>query len=227
MSAETPVAPGQFTRRRQQFRAWRGTRPFWAGLFVLIAGLPHRVLPLRTPPGGPPDAGDGHHRGRGFADHRRAAGRPGHQSVVPEARTGLRRSGGDPARPGVHPGVEPRRFPHRLPVRADRRGDGRVLGTGHTARPGSRAGSRLRPPEAPPRARSPHLPPTRATSPRTRTARARPPPGSRPSRRTTTGRASRTICTICQERARPTGRTGGTVPASTRFPPGAMWTLPA
>ncbi|MER6557973.1 DUF6114 domain-containing protein [Streptomyces sp. NPDC001027] len=45
MSAETPDAPGQFTRRRQQFRAWRGTRPFWAGLFVLIAGFPIAYFP--------------------------------------------------------------------------------------------------------------------------------------------------------------------------------------
>lgn len=45
MSAETPAVPGQFTRRRLQFRAWRGTRPFWAGLFVLIAGLPIMYFP--------------------------------------------------------------------------------------------------------------------------------------------------------------------------------------
>lgn len=45
MSAETPAAPGQFTRRRLQFRAWRGTRPFWAGLFVLLAGFPIMYFP--------------------------------------------------------------------------------------------------------------------------------------------------------------------------------------
>ncbi|QLJ04865.1 hypothetical protein HZZ00_30170 [Streptomyces sp. NEAU-sy36] len=40
MSAETPAAdPGQFTRRRQQFRAWRGTRPFWAGVLVIFGGF--------------------------------------------------------------------------------------------------------------------------------------------------------------------------------------------
>ncbi|MGW1598222.1 DUF6114 domain-containing protein [Streptomyces sp. NPDC002343] len=40
MSAETPAAaPGQFTRRRLQFRAWRGTRPFWAGLLVMLGGF--------------------------------------------------------------------------------------------------------------------------------------------------------------------------------------------
>ncbi|MER6975943.1 DUF6114 domain-containing protein [Streptomyces carpinensis] len=45
MSAETPAVTGQFTRRRLQFRAWRGTRPFWAGLFVLIAGFPIMYFP--------------------------------------------------------------------------------------------------------------------------------------------------------------------------------------
>ncbi|MBO4257723.1 DUF6114 domain-containing protein [Streptomyces griseorubiginosus] len=46
MSAETPAVPaGQFSRRRAQFRAWRGTRPFWAGLFVLLAGLPIMYFP--------------------------------------------------------------------------------------------------------------------------------------------------------------------------------------
>lgn len=45
MSAETPAASGQFTRRRQQFRAWRGARPFWAGLFVMLGGLPIAYFP--------------------------------------------------------------------------------------------------------------------------------------------------------------------------------------
>ncbi|GEJ97741.1 DUF6114 domain-containing protein [Streptomyces sp. NPDC014684] len=46
MSAETPAAePGEFTRRRLQFRAWRGTRPFWAGLFVLLSGFPIMYFP--------------------------------------------------------------------------------------------------------------------------------------------------------------------------------------
>ncbi|GAA3296076.1 DUF6114 domain-containing protein [Streptomyces cinereospinus] len=45
MSAETPATPGQFTRRRLQFRSWRGTRPFWAGLFVMIGGLPIMYFP--------------------------------------------------------------------------------------------------------------------------------------------------------------------------------------
>ncbi|MEU6401159.1 DUF6114 domain-containing protein [Streptomyces sp. NPDC046985] len=45
MSAETSAGPGQFVRRRQQFRAWRGTRPFWAGLFVLLSGFPIMYFP--------------------------------------------------------------------------------------------------------------------------------------------------------------------------------------
>jgi hypothetical protein len=45
MSAETPATSGQFTRRRQQFRVWRGGRPFWAGLFVLLSGLPIAYFP--------------------------------------------------------------------------------------------------------------------------------------------------------------------------------------
>jgi hypothetical protein len=45
MSAETPAAAGQFTRRRLQFRAWRGARPFWAGLFVALGGLPIAYFP--------------------------------------------------------------------------------------------------------------------------------------------------------------------------------------
>ncbi|MBV2353307.1 hypothetical protein KUM39_02840 [Streptomyces sp. J2-1] len=46
MSAETPAAdPGQFIRRRQQFRAWRGNRPFWAGLYVLLSGFPIIYFP--------------------------------------------------------------------------------------------------------------------------------------------------------------------------------------
>jgi hypothetical protein len=45
MSAESPAAPGQFAHRRQQFRAWRGTRPFWAGLFVMFSGVPIMYFP--------------------------------------------------------------------------------------------------------------------------------------------------------------------------------------
>ncbi|MGW8061423.1 DUF6114 domain-containing protein [Streptomyces ziwulingensis] len=45
MSAETPAAADRFTRRRLQFRAWRGARPFWAGLFVALGGLPIAYFP--------------------------------------------------------------------------------------------------------------------------------------------------------------------------------------
>ncbi|MFI8193107.1 DUF6114 domain-containing protein [Streptomyces sp. NPDC085946] len=45
MSAETPAATGQFTRRRLQFRVWRGQRPFWAGLFIMLGGLPIAYFP--------------------------------------------------------------------------------------------------------------------------------------------------------------------------------------
>ncbi|AKJ10720.1 membrane protein [Streptomyces incarnatus] len=46
MSAEiSAAAPGQFTRRRLQFRAWRGSRPFWAGLFVMLGGFPIMYFP--------------------------------------------------------------------------------------------------------------------------------------------------------------------------------------
>ncbi|WP_333775434.1 DUF6114 domain-containing protein [Streptomyces sp. IBSBF 3136] len=46
MSAETPaVESGRFAHRRTQFRAWRGTRPFWAGLYVLLSGLPIMYFP--------------------------------------------------------------------------------------------------------------------------------------------------------------------------------------
>ncbi|TLS41009.1 MFS transporter [Streptomyces montanus] len=45
MSAETPAARGQFTDRRLRFRAWRGNRPFWAGLFVLLSGFPIAYFP--------------------------------------------------------------------------------------------------------------------------------------------------------------------------------------
>ncbi|GGW34514.1 hypothetical protein GCM10010503_08330 [Streptomyces lucensis JCM 4490] len=46
MSAETPAAEsGQHTSRKLQFRAWRGTRPFWAGLYVLLSGLPIMYFP--------------------------------------------------------------------------------------------------------------------------------------------------------------------------------------
>ncbi|MBC7272314.1 MAG: hypothetical protein H5T76_27010 [Streptomyces sp.] len=49
MSAETPAAPGHDEHYlrvlRRNFRAWRGTRPFWAGLFVILGGLPIAYFP--------------------------------------------------------------------------------------------------------------------------------------------------------------------------------------
>ncbi|MBW8737530.1 MAG: hypothetical protein JF621_10500 [Streptomyces turgidiscabies] len=45
MSAETPADPSPFDRLRLQFRAWRGTRPFWAGLLVAISGVPIMYFP--------------------------------------------------------------------------------------------------------------------------------------------------------------------------------------
>lgn len=45
MSAEISAAPGQFARRRSQFRTWRGTRPFWAGLYVALSGFPIMYFP--------------------------------------------------------------------------------------------------------------------------------------------------------------------------------------
>jgi hypothetical protein len=45
MSAETPAMRGQFTHWRLRFRAWRGDRPFWAGLFILLGGFPIAYLP--------------------------------------------------------------------------------------------------------------------------------------------------------------------------------------
>ncbi|MEU3250787.1 DUF6114 domain-containing protein [Streptomyces sp. NPDC006997] len=49
MSAENPAAPGRDEHYlkvfRRHFRAWRGTRPFWAGLFVLLGGVPIMYFP--------------------------------------------------------------------------------------------------------------------------------------------------------------------------------------
>ncbi|MFD7712231.1 DUF6114 domain-containing protein [Streptomyces sp. NPDC059785] len=45
MSAETPAARGHFTDWRLRFRDWRGGRPFWAGLFVLLGGFPIMYFP--------------------------------------------------------------------------------------------------------------------------------------------------------------------------------------
>ncbi|GGV83705.1 DUF6114 domain-containing protein [Streptomyces griseoloalbus] len=49
MSAETPgQSAGTFTRLRLRFRDWRGTRPFWAGLFTMLGGFPIAYLPYAT-----------------------------------------------------------------------------------------------------------------------------------------------------------------------------------
>ncbi len=49
MSAVTPVEnAGAFTRTRLRFRDWRGSRPFWAGLFTLLAGVPIAYFPYAT-----------------------------------------------------------------------------------------------------------------------------------------------------------------------------------
>ncbi|MGW4027847.1 DUF6114 domain-containing protein [Streptomyces sp. NPDC004838] len=44
MSAES-TGPRGFTYWRLRFRAWRGSRPFWAGLFTLLGGVPIAYLP--------------------------------------------------------------------------------------------------------------------------------------------------------------------------------------
>ncbi|MHC5905459.1 DUF6114 domain-containing protein [Streptomyces sp. S6] len=49
MSAETSVQRvGTFTRLRLRFRAWRGSRPFWAGVFTLLSGAPIMYFPYAT-----------------------------------------------------------------------------------------------------------------------------------------------------------------------------------
>ncbi|ORT55473.1 DUF6114 domain-containing protein [Streptomyces sp. CB03238] len=44
MSAESTGSRG-FTYWQLRFRAWRGNRPFWGGLFTVIGGLPIAYLP--------------------------------------------------------------------------------------------------------------------------------------------------------------------------------------
>ncbi|WP_219821922.1 DUF6114 domain-containing protein [Streptomyces sp. Ru71] len=49
MSAEIPVqSAGNVTRLRLRFRDWRRTRPFWAGLFTLLGGVPIAYFPYAT-----------------------------------------------------------------------------------------------------------------------------------------------------------------------------------
>ncbi|WP_405777049.1 DUF6114 domain-containing protein [Streptomyces sp. NBC_00859] len=44
MSAES-TGPRDFTSWRLRFRAWRGNRPFWAGLFTMVGGVPIAYFP--------------------------------------------------------------------------------------------------------------------------------------------------------------------------------------
>ncbi|MFZ4297360.1 DUF6114 domain-containing protein [Streptomyces cinereoruber] len=43
MSAETPAS--REVPKENRFKVWRQTRPFWAGLFTLLGGLPIAYLP--------------------------------------------------------------------------------------------------------------------------------------------------------------------------------------
>jgi uncharacterized protein DUF6114 len=46
MNAESPAQNEHYLRvYRRRFRDWRGVRPFWAGLFVLLSGLPIVYFP--------------------------------------------------------------------------------------------------------------------------------------------------------------------------------------
>lgn len=49
MSTDTPDRrAGALTRLRPRFRDWRGHRPFWAGLFTLLGGMPIAYFPYAT-----------------------------------------------------------------------------------------------------------------------------------------------------------------------------------
>ncbi|WP_406273820.1 DUF6114 domain-containing protein [Streptomyces sp. NBC_00191] len=52
MSAESAVSQGRdehYIRAiRRGFRTWRGQRPFWAGLFTLLGGIPIAYIPYAT-----------------------------------------------------------------------------------------------------------------------------------------------------------------------------------
>ncbi|OON79594.1 DUF6114 domain-containing protein [Streptomyces tsukubensis] len=45
MSAESPGLSQRFHYWRLRFRAWRGSRPFWAGLLTMLGGIPIAYLP--------------------------------------------------------------------------------------------------------------------------------------------------------------------------------------
>lgn len=49
MSAESPERNEHHIRvLRRRFRDWRGTRPFWAGLFTLLGGIPIAYFPYAS-----------------------------------------------------------------------------------------------------------------------------------------------------------------------------------
>ncbi|WP_251019636.1 DUF6114 domain-containing protein [Streptomyces sp. ISL-11] len=49
MSVDTrPQQISSFGRARRSFRDWRGRRPFWGGLWTLLAGIPIMYIPYQT-----------------------------------------------------------------------------------------------------------------------------------------------------------------------------------
>ncbi|MBC2874480.1 MULTISPECIES: DUF6114 domain-containing protein [Streptomyces] len=49
MSADTtPPQPADKSGLRRRFRTWRGERPFWAGLWTMLAGVPIMYIPYQT-----------------------------------------------------------------------------------------------------------------------------------------------------------------------------------
>ena len=103
MSAETPAAPGHDEHHlrviRRNFRAWRGTRPFWAGLFVMLGGLPIAYFPYANLQIGhltqalheQPGAREQEHRQRGLRDEQRLAGSGMAGVAARTGRSGLER----------------------------------------------------------------------------------------------------------------------------------------
>ncbi|MFK0210633.1 DUF6114 domain-containing protein [Streptomyces sp. NPDC090298] len=45
MSAEYPAASREVPKKENRFKAWRQSRPFWAGLLTMIGGVPIAYLP--------------------------------------------------------------------------------------------------------------------------------------------------------------------------------------
>lgn len=186
MSAETPAAdPGQFNVRRQQFRAWRGARPFWAGLFVLLGGFPIMYFPYA-------------HLQLGHLTLAMATTAGAGSLIIGVLLVVLGISLWFQKHVRTFAGVAAILLALvSLPVSNF---GGFVLGflfsssAGRWPWRGRRASpsDRSRGPVRPPRAWAAH---------------------PRPRRCPTSARTVRTSRTTCQERARPTGRTGGTVPA--------------